>query len=344
MLRWYRRNARELPWRGSRNPYQIWVSEVMLQQTQVETIKNFYPRFLKKFPTIERLAEAKERDVLLLWEGLGYYRRARQLHAAARLVVERHDGRLPRDVNALLTLPGIGRYTAGAILSIAFDDRHPVLEGNTIRVYSRLIGYTKNPRDPEGQRLLWAFAQHILPRRHVGMLNQSMMELGSLICSPKSPNCSICPVQVLCGASRRGLQDQIPAAAKPTQYEQVCEIAVVIRHRDAFLLRQCAASERWAGLWDFPRFRADTKDIGAITRRVQQMTGIKIRLVRKLTSLKHGVTRFRIDLDCYEADCKSSETATRNGYLWINRSKLSRIPLSVTGRKISNLLGKTATD
>ena len=194
LLCWYRRAARDLPWRRERNPYRIWISEVMLQQTQVATVRPYFHRFLREFPNIRTLAEADERSVLRLWEGLGYYRRAQQLHEAARIVVEQHDAQFPRDPQTLRSLPGIGRYTVGAVLSIAFDARLPVLEANTVRLLSRLLAYDQNPMRAAGQRLLWTFAEQLLPRQNVGTLNQALMELGSEICTPRTPKCDECPL------------------------------------------------------------------------------------------------------------------------------------------------------
>ncbi len=187
LRKWYDQHARDLPWRGTRNPYAVWLSEIMLQQTQVETVKPYFQRFLAALPTIRALAEADEQQVLRLWEGLGYYRRARQLHQAARRIVAHHDGRFPSDPAAVQRLPGIGRYTAGAILSIAFGQRRPILEANTVRVFSRLLAYDGQTTSSAGQKLLWAAAEAVLPSRDVGRFNQALMELGSEVCRGRSP-------------------------------------------------------------------------------------------------------------------------------------------------------------
>ena len=189
---WYDRHARDLPWRGTRDPYAIWLSEIMLQQTQVETVKPYFQRFLAALPTISALAQADEQQVLRLWEGLGYYRRARQLHQAARRIVVEHDGRFPTDPQSAQRLPGIGRYTAGAILSIAMDQRRPILEANTVRVFSRLLAYDGQTTSSAGQRLLWAAAEAVLPSRDVGRFNQALMELGSEVCRCRAPAYRTC--------------------------------------------------------------------------------------------------------------------------------------------------------
>ena len=205
LVAWYATNARELPWRRSSDPYRIWVSEIMLQQTQVATVKPYFDRFLDAFPTVEALAAADEHQVLRLWEGLGYYRRARQLHRAAQQIVAEHGGQFPRDRETVRQLPGIGRYTAGAILSMAFDAREPILEANTVRLWSRLLAYRGDATSAAGSRLLWGAAEAILPRTGSGTLNQSLMELGSTVCLPKAPRCDACPVAMLCQARAAGL-------------------------------------------------------------------------------------------------------------------------------------------
>src|SRR5579872_810155 len=207
---WYSRHARPLPWRKTADPYVIWISEIMLQQTTVAAVVPYFDRFVKRFPTLESLASAAEKEVLRRWEGLGYYSRARNLHRAARILVRERGGRFPNDVAELLTLPGIGRYTAGAIASFAFDKQAPILEANTLRLYCRLLDFGGDPRSAAGQKLLWGFAGQIVPRRHPGTFNQSLMELGATVCTVDEPRCSVCPVRGYCAAFSRGRQTQIP--------------------------------------------------------------------------------------------------------------------------------------
>ncbi len=205
LLRWFARAHRDLPWRRDRDPYRIWVSEIMLQQTQVSTVIPFFERFLQTFPTLGDLAAANEQAVLRLWEGLGYYRRARNLHRAARLIVGEHAGRFPEDPAIASTLPGIGRYTLGAILSQAFDQRLPILETNSERVLCRLFGRTGDPKRGEERRWLWDMAEALLPAKRAGEFNQALMELGALVCSPAAPRCSECPLRAVCRARRLGI-------------------------------------------------------------------------------------------------------------------------------------------
>ena len=340
---WYAANARVLPWRGTHDPYQVWLSEVMLQQTQVETVKAYFQRFVAKFPTIGALAEADERQILRLWEGLGYYRRARQLHKAAQWIVAEHDGRFPSDPHAVERLPGIGRYTAGAILSIAFDQRRPILEANTVRLFSRLTAYTGDTTSAAGQRLLWSAAEAVLPKQNAGGFNQALMELGSLICKPQAPRCAECPAAGLCHTRRLGLQAEIPRPKVPRQFQEVREAAVLVRRGPRVLLIQWPVGRRWAGLWDFPRCVIHGKSAAEIHRElidnVRQLTGVSIVPGEHRKTLRHGVTRFRITLECHEAAYLSSSRG-KNLLVrkWVRAAELADYPLSSTGRKLAGLV------
>ena len=224
----------------------------MLQQTQVATVIPYFERFLSAFPTLADLAAAEEQDVLRLWEGLGYYRRARDLHQAARAIVARHNGRFPEDPTAVRGLPGLGRYTCNAVLSQAFDSRLPILEANSQRVLSRLFGRAEDPRQGPARRWLWQAAEEILPARDVGAFNQALMELGALVCTPAAPRCSSCPLAGRCVARQLGQQETIPARTAPPQVSRVEETAVVVRRGPTVLLVQRPQGGRWAGLWEFP--------------------------------------------------------------------------------------------
>ncbi len=346
LLAWYAKHARDLPWRRLCDPYRVWISEIMLQQTQVATVRDYFTRFIAAFPDVRSLAAVEEVDVLRLWEGLGYYRRARQLHAAAKQVVELHAGSFPRDVVELQSLPGIGRYTAGAIASIAFDQRAPILEANTIRLFSRLLAFTGEATSAAGQSTLWKFAEEILPQKGVASFNQALMELGSLVCTPKEPQCDQCPLASLCAANKLGLQHEIPAAKPRPTFTHVREAAIIVRKNGSVLMRRCGENERWAGLWDFPRFELDsTGPLFAkqeIVAKVAAQTGIQCAPGAILKTLKHGVTRYRITLDCYDATyiggrLKSSPAAPIR---WTALSQLTALPLSTTGRNIATLVAR----
>ena len=354
LLAWYGRNARDLPWRATRDPYRIWISEVMLQQTQVETVKPYYQRFLKVLPNLRALAACRERKVLKLWEGLGYYRRARQLREAARIIVSEHGGRFPNDLTTARQLPGIGRYTAGAILSIAFDRRVPILEANSTRLLSRLIAYRGEVGKAEGQRILWGAAEELLPRRDVGRFNQALMELGSTVCKPQVPSCPRCPARDLCTAHAHGLEASVPRMGAPMRMETIHEAAIVIWRDGRVLLLQCPEGGRWAGLWDFPRYRMEAR-VGAsdkedanvwleLESRIRQMTGIVVKTEKRIKTIKHGVTRFRITLYCFAATYVSGRPRHELGapIKWIRPADLKNYPLNTTGRALSEMCAPRA--
>jgi A/G-specific adenine glycosylase len=340
---WFAKNARDLPWRRTRDPYQVWVSEIMLQQTQVATVSDYFNRFVAAFPTIQSLASADERDVMRHWEGLGYYRRARGLHEAAGVVMREHAGEFPREIEAVRRLPGIGRYTAGAILSIAFDQPQPILEANTIRLYSRLLAYRGSTHSAAGQQLLWRMGEILLPRRGAGQINQALMELGATVCLPRDPRCVACPLKTLCPAFARGWQQAIPAIRPKPAVEEVREAAIAVRRGRMVLLLKHGPGERWAGLWDFPRFGISATHQDQLAQElstgVQRLTGLAVTPVAKLATIKHGVTRFRITLEFHEARCRSRRTnGGSNEMRWVQSSQLAEYPLSVPARRLSLLL------
>lgn len=312
----------------------------MLQQTQVATVIDYYHRFLERLPDVKQLASANESEVLKLWEGLGYYRRARQMHAAANVIVDQHGGRFPTDFDEVLALPGIGRYTAGAILSIALDQSHPILEGNTVRLFARLMEMKSDPRISANQKAQWEFSKSLLPRKRVGDFNQSLMELGSEICHPKRPKCLICPIRDLCPTNIKGLQESIPVSGKKTKYEEIQEAVILVQRKGKFLIRQCEPGERWAGLWDFPRFAMPEESPAQHLRdRLESLTGIAAELELTEQSIKHAVTRFRITLRCYRAiDVTGRLKRSGSQLKWLTPKQIDDTPMSVTGRKIAKTL------
>ena len=358
LRRWYDQHARDLPWRRTTNPFRIWISEIMLQQTTVAAVVPYFRRFLKRFPTVRKLAAASEHEVLRYWEGLGYYSRARNIHKTARLIVEANSGRFPDDVDLLVKLPGIGRYTAGAIASFAFDQRAPIVEANTLRLYSRLLGYRGEPRSNSGQRLLWDFAECILPRKASGRFNQALMELGATICTPNDPDCDRCPVRSCCTAFADGSQAEIPRPAIRPDIAEVTEASVAIWNQDAYLLCRRGDGERWAGLWDFPRCpisvdldaklvtkglrRKSTPSVRLrkqLEKEVFAMTGLRVQIDHVLTTIRHGVTRFRITLHCFRAEYRTGKLNGRDREArWVRPDQFPDYPLSVTGRRLARLL------
>jgi len=359
LLRWFAKNARDLPWRRQPTPYRIWVSEIMLQQTQVATVLPYYARFMDSFPTVHELATADEQVLLSHWEGLGYYRRARSLHAAAKLIVADHDGHFPLKFEDVLSLPGIGRYTAGAILSISNGQRQPILEGNTQRVFSRWIALRGTPADTVNNRLLWQVAEKMLPRKDAGTFNQASMELGALVCTPKTPACDQCPVATACSAHQAGLEQEIPGKVTRVTYEDRTEYALVIQKPAAkkrhgvksgkrpenserrFLVRPLPEGGRWAGLWDFPRTtQANHADVAQAATQLSEEVGVNLVPGIRLTTIRHAVTKFRISLQVHQASLRETGEMPGKPWKYATLGELSQMPMSVTGRKIVKMLSE----
>jgi A/G-specific adenine glycosylase len=344
LLTWFDRHKRALPWRDSREPYRIWVSEVMLQQTQVATVIPYFHRFLLAFPTLKDLAEADEQEVLRLWEGLGYYRRARDLHRAARLLVTNHDGLLPDDVDVWKNLPGVGRYIRGAVLSQAFDRRLPIVEANSKRVLCRLFGQTGDPSSKPVNDWLWQTAEALLPKKRVGDFNQALMELGALLCTPTAPRCGECPLSADCMARGDGTQESIPFKASRQTIEGVREVAIVIRKRKQVLLLRRPPAGRWANMWEFPRLAVENCETveSAAERILCEVLGIKAELGAELLTIRHSVTRFRITLVALEAKFLSG--VVRMNYYqdarWLQPIELSDYPVSSPQRLLAREIAK----
>jgi A/G-specific adenine glycosylase len=341
-LEWFGRCARPLPWRRDRDPYRIWVSEVMLQQTTVATVTPRFERFLKKFPTLSHLADADEQAVLREWEGLGYYRRARNLHAAARILARQNHGRLPDDPEVWAALPGVGRYILGAVLSQAFDRRLPIVEANSRRVLCRLFGQGADIESEPVRKWLWRQAEALLPARRAGDFNQALMELGALVCTPASPRCHQCPLAGYCRAFVENRQDTIPRRQMPSKSIDVCEVAVVVKEKGRVLLVQRPNRGRWSNMWEFPRGQIaqdESTQLGA-ERLLKELTGLRAKVDRELLTIRHGVTRFRITLTCMEATRLGGkfQSAFYVAGRWLRPAELARFPVSSPQRKLATIV------
>ena len=303
LVAWYRVHKRDLPWRGA-TPYAVWVSEIMLQQTQVATVIPFFLRFVARFPTVESLAETPIEEVLKYWAGLGYYARARNLHRAAQAVTERFGGQLPRTAPEIESLPGIGRYTSGAILSIAFDVPRPLVDANVIRVLSRLFGLRGDPKSAANQAALWSLAEQLVPTEHSGDFNQGLMELGALVCSPADPKCEHCPLLSGCVAGNSADPSALPEF--PPGRASVAETHSAALIRDGagrFLIAQRPLHGLWGGLWEFPRVVCafgETPAEGA-ARAAREVVGMEVEIGEKVGRIKHTVTHHRIALYGFDA-------------------------------------------
>lgn len=291
LLAWYRENARDLPWRRTKHPYKIWASEIMLQQTQVATVLPYYRKWLKRFPTLQSLAAADLSEVLGLWAGLGYYRRARMLHqAAAELVKQGKE--IPSTARELQKLPGIGRYTAGAIASIAFGKRAPILDGNVIRVLARIQAMPDDIGSPQAIKKLWKYSEKILPEKNPGDFNQAMMELGAVICIPENPRCLICPAAKFCRARAMGRPSRFPVKKQKEVTRKIRRVALILKKKGRVLIQRQPERGRWGGLWIFPFWN----DLETMRQEIK----IKPEDLTHRLTIHHGFTKYRIRLDVYE--------------------------------------------
>jgi len=300
LLAWYDRHRRALPWRGNRDPYRVWVSEVMLQQTQVATATPFYQSFLDRFPTLATLARARAADVLAAWSGLGYYRRARHLHQAARRVVREHAGQVPDDVARFGSLPGVGRYTTGAVLSICFDRRLAVLDGNVARVLSRLHALPASVKSPSGARALWALADSLVPTHRPGDWNQALMELGATVCLPREPRCEACPIRRWCRAYGLGRVAEFPPAAPRRRPERVRR-AVALIERGGRILMVRREGRQLEGLWEPPgaELGANGVSVRAALGAALRALGVRARLEPTGRSVRHAITYHAIEVEVW---------------------------------------------
>ncbi|MDQ7028995.1 MAG: A/G-specific adenine glycosylase [Ardenticatenia bacterium] len=346
LLTWYRGVARDLPWRRTRDPYAIWVSEVMLQQTQVARVVPFYERWMARFPTVMHLAKASLDDVLKLWEGLGYYARARKLHEAARLVVEEHGGQLPASAEALMALPGIGPYTAGAIASIAFGQRAVALDGNGRRVLARLLALDEPINTSRGEHLLREAADRLLPdAEEAGAWNQALMELGATICRPRAPRCERCPWHDECGARRQGRQHELPRRVprRPRPHYQVAA-GLIWNGQGELLIAKRPPGKMLGGLWEFPggKCRPDETLEACLRRELHEELGIEVAVGTLAARVEHGYSHFSITLHAFH--CRhiggTPQALHVAEWRWVHPEALHRFAWSAADLKvIEHVLG-----
>ncbi len=330
LLAWFEKDRRNLPWRQTRDPYAILVSEILLQQTTVEAARLYFERFLRRFPTIDDLARASLEEVLEVWAGIGYYARARNLHETAKRIVKEFGGQIPSDFETLLQLPGIGRYTAGAIASIAFGKQVPALDTNAIRVLSRLLGWRGDPKSPAFQKRLWDAAMALLPAESSGEFNQGLMDLAASICLPERPKCALCPLQPLCTAAASGVPEQFPATTQKRRWRERREVACVIWRNECLLVAQ-RAEGWWQGLWECPRgeILPDESPLSAAERLARERLGLAVTAQAILATFPHTVTVHRIALTAVECRYRSGELQLQ-GYRdarWLPLEETQKLPI-----------------
>ncbi len=346
LLRWYDANRRDLPWRRSSDPYAIWISEAMLQQTRVETVIPYWERFLEAFPNVESLARAELDDIYTVWTGLGYYSRARNLKHAAETIVTDHDGQLPETTEGLRELKGIGRYTAGAIASIAFDREEPLVDGNVIRVFTRLLGIREESTARTVIEELWTIARVLVPGPRPGDLNQALMELGATLCTPKNPDCLACPVRTHCDAHARGDAEQLPIKKKKPKPKPMRAIAAWIERDRKILAVRRPESGLMAGLWELPGGEIGPKDeakdrVGEILR---SAVGLEIRNPESVGRIEHIFTHRRLEVEVFRCRADKGARVRPNqfqAHRWVRPNTLLDLAHAGPTRKAMALLGLT---
>lgn len=335
MLAWFSANARDLPWRRTHDPYAIWVSEIMLQQTQVKTVLPFWERWMRELPTIASAAHASSEKIHKLWEGLGYYTRARNLQKAARLILEKHNGKFPREFDDILALPGIGRYTAGAISSIAFNQPMPILDGNVIRVLARIFGIEKDPRERHTNQFLWQLAAELVENSNgaCSHLNQSLMELGALICTPRNPSCSACPVNKQCVAFKEGRLEELPNTGKRAAATARHFVAFIVERRGKLLVRQRPENVVNAHLWEFPNVELNGQTTTP-AKIFESQFGFPPPALEPLPTVKHSITRYRITLEGFHVPLKNLSRAPKG--VWLSRSQMNTVAFTAAHKKLAS--------
>jgi A/G-specific adenine glycosylase len=341
LLTWYDKVKRDLPWREKVTPYRVMLSEFMLQQTQVDTVIPYFNRFLDRFPTIEELASAHLDEVLKCWEGLGYYSRARNLHVAAREIVTHHDGRIPDTYDDLARLKGFGPYTTAAILSIAYGAPYAVVDGNVIRVLSRLCAIEEDVAKSGTKRAFTEIAQALLDTERPGDYNQALMDLGATVCAPRDPDCTACPIADPCKARTLGIQRDLPRKSKRPPRKQRTEVAVILRRDTALLVARRPDDGLLGGMWEFPTVPAGPKRLKsnwgvALSKR----TGLNVTVERKFQTLHHTFTHFDLELHAYEGAAEGDQLlpVDYSQMRWVPETELNSLAFSRIHRRLADAL------
>jgi len=335
LVSWYRKHHRRLPWRKCKDPFGIWISEIMLQQTRVETVINYYHDFMKRFPTVQDLAKASLDDVLKQWEGLGYYYRARNIYKTARLIIEKHKGKFPKTYEDTLSLPGIGAYTAGAILSIAYNQCYPAVDGNVLRVISRVFLIQKDIGHAHTKAKISHIVKALIPTGKASDFNQALMELGAVICLPEHPKCLLCPIRTLCRAFKYEKQDYLPIKTRKTKQRVVHRFVGVIKKGKKVLMRRRPENGLLAGLWEFPGVEAKTKR--EFRNGFFLDYGLHVEPIQFIMDSEHVFTHIHWKMKVFE--CKINGHANNKGLgemRWISKSDLSRVAIPVAFQKIKD--------
>ena len=343
LIEWYHRNRRDLPWRNTDDPYSIWVSEIMLQQTRVDTVIPYYHRFLGAFPTVFDLARADQQQVLKLWEGLGYYSRGRNLHYAAKHVAEKFNGKIPEEYDKIISLKGIGPYTAAAILSIAFQKKYAVVDGNVIRVIARYFGIEDDVRNNRTKNEVQQIADSLIPEDEPGDFNQAMMELGATVCKPQQPECDSCPLSVHCFAYNSAKTDKLPykSKAKKVPHHQIA-VGIIVNSDNKILIALRPEASMLGGLWEFPGGKKKKEETlrETVSRELKEELGVDVQVFEKFRELKHAYSHFKITLHAYW--CKvtngTPEPKSSQEIRWVDLQQIDQFPFPKANKTIISAL------
>jgi A/G-specific adenine glycosylase len=338
LIHWFEKNQRDLPFRKTCDPYSVWISEIMLQQTRVDTVIGYYSRFLKKFPNVFRLSKAKPDQVLKAWEGLGYYSRARNIHQAAKDIVSRHGGKFPEEYDKIIALPGIGKYTVGAILSIAFGKRYPAVDGNVLRVISRIFRIKESVDSPIVKKRVEEIVLQLMPKDKTSQFTQGLMELGAIICVPENPRCQECPIWQYCEAYKKGVQNHLPVKGEKAKPKIIYRYVAVIRDSEEkkVLMHKRASNGVLAGLWEFPGVEAKTKRefLSKFTKAYQ----LKIKDIKYWMDVEHVFTHLRWKMKVYKCLLFPETKSLLKTLKWVNQKEMNRLTIPTAFQKIKQIM------
>ena len=344
LLTWFFKNQRPLPWRKTYSPYHVWISEIMLQQTQMDRATTYFNKWITRFPDIEAVAESSKEEVLRLWEGLGYYSRAVNIFKTAEILKEKYNGKLPANLQQLLQLPGIGPYTAGAIMSIAHNEEYPAVDANVMRVFSRLFNITSPIGDSKSRTFTQNKARELIPLGNARYFNQALMELGALVCTPSHPQCEQCPVNDACICFRLGITDERPIPGKSSDIIKLEMSCGILINNSLLFIQKRPEHGVWANLWEFPGGRLE-KGEGpeqGLVRKFKEETELDILIGNKITTIHHSFTRYRITLHCFFCSLASTNSTPilheASLYHWVAPSELKNFTFPSPHRKLINLI------
>lgn len=336
LLSWFQKNSRDLPWRHTKNPYFIWVSEMMLQQTTVNTVIDYYQRWVKFYPTLESFAQAHEDQILKIWQGLGYYQRARNFHRAAQKVISDYQGKVPSSQKALVTLPGLGPYASAAIASIAFNEKVVVIDGNIRRIMMRILAIKDQISLQYDEPIKKKLNQWIQGCRDNGKFNEAMMEIGALICRPKNPLCLECPIRAFCASYKKSLQDQIPQRKTQT-IKEVFAITAIIQNKGKVLIQKRPNKGLWANFWEFPTFSIPSTDVDMkkiLKEAIKKDYQLNITVQKELIPVKHSYTKYRQILIGFQCESRLCKEYKNRNCLWVGAEALNQYVMSSGHTKI----------